>query len=40
MTNRADPARLSDRVRRNEVLRPEIQRVFDENWQVYVVHKV
>ena len=31
---RADPARLSDRARRDAVLRPEIKRVFEENWRV------
>lgn len=37
---RADPARLSDRAKSNEALRPEIQRVFDANWQVYGVRKI
>lgn len=37
---RADPARLSDRAKSDEALRPEIQRVFDANWQVYGVRKV
>ena len=36
----ADPARLSDRARRDAVLRPEIERVFEENWRVYGVRKV
>jgi transposase InsO family protein len=31
---------LSDRAKRDEALRPEIQRVFDANWQVYGVRKV
>lgn len=37
---RADPARLSDRDRRDAVLRPEIERIFEENWRVYGVRKV
>ena len=40
MARRADPTRLSDRARRDEVLRPEIRRVFEENWRVYGVRKV
>jgi putative transposase len=40
LTRRADPARLSDRAKRDEELRPQIQRVFDANWQVYGVRKV
>jgi putative transposase len=40
LARRADPARLSDRARRDEELRPHIQRVFDANWQVYGVRKV
>jgi len=40
LAKRADPARLSDRARRDEELRPHIQRVFDANWQVYGVRKV
>ena len=40
LARRADPARLSDRARRDEALRPHIQRVFDTNWQVYGVRKV
>ncbi|MFM8820664.1 MAG: IS3 family transposase [Phenylobacterium sp.] len=40
LAKRADPARLSDRAKRDEALRPEIQRVFDANWQVYGVRKV
>ena len=36
----ADPARQSDRAKRDEALRPKIQRVFDANWQVYGVRKV
>ncbi len=40
LAKRADPARLSDRGRRDAVLRPEIERVFEENWRVYGVRKV
>ncbi|GGO38499.1 hypothetical protein GCM10010991_35920 [Gemmobacter aquaticus] len=40
LAKRADPARLSDRVRRDEALRPEILRVFEENWRVYGVRKI
>ena len=31
LAKRADPTRLSDRARRDEALRPEILRVFEEN---------
>lgn len=37
---RADPAQPSDRVRRDEALRPEILRVFQENWRVCGVRKI
>lgn len=40
MLKRADPARLSDRGRRDEAVRPEIRRVFEEIWRVYGVRKV
>ncbi|MCU7430630.1 IS3 family transposase [Paracoccus denitrificans] len=40
LAKRADPSRLSDRARRDEALRPEILRVFEENWRVYGVRKV
>ncbi len=40
LAKRADPARLSDRARRDAVLRPEVERVFEENWRVYGVRKV
>jgi putative transposase len=36
----ADPAQRSARAQRDEVLREPIQRVWDENFQVYGVHKV
>jgi len=37
---RADPARSPARARREAALRPEIRRVFDENFRVYGVRKV
>ncbi len=37
---KANPDLLSDRAKWDDVLRPEIQRVFDENFQVYGVRKV
>lgn len=40
LAKRADPARLSVRARRDEALRPEILRVFEENWRVYGVRKI
>ena len=40
LAKRADPSRLSDRARRDEALRPEIRRVFEDNWSVYGVRKV
>ena len=40
LAKRADPARLSDRARLDEALRPEIRRVFEENWRVYGVRKI
>lgn len=40
LAKRAGTARLSDRARRDEALRPEILRVFEENWRVYGVRKV
>ncbi|WP_425426075.1 IS3 family transposase [Albimonas donghaensis] len=40
LVRRADPARRSDRARRDEALRPEIRRVFEQNWRVYGVRKV
>jgi transposase InsO family protein len=40
LSKRADPARQSDRARRDAELRPHIQRVFDANWQVYGVRKI
>lgn len=36
----ADPGRLPPRVKRDEALRPKIQWVFDENFQVYGARKV
>lgn len=40
LAKRADPTRLSDRARCDAALRPEIRRVFQENWRVYGVRKV
>jgi len=40
MAKRADPSRLSDRAKRDEQLKPEIERVFEENLKVYGVRKV
>jgi putative transposase len=40
LARRIDPARRSDRARRDEVLRPEIRRVFEENWRVYGARKI
>ena len=40
LAKRVDQARLSDRARRDAVLQPEIERVFEENWRVYGVRKV
>ena len=37
---RRNPARLPARARRDEVLRTEIRRVWEENFQVYGVRKV
>lgn len=31
---------MSDRARRDEVLRPEIRRVFEENWRIYGARKI
>lgn len=40
LAKRADPARQSDRARGDDALRPEILRVFEENYRVYGVRKV
>ena len=40
LAKRADPDRLSDRAKRDAELRPEIERVFEENCEVYGVRKV
>ena len=40
LAKRADPEQLSDRAKRDGELRPEIQRVFEANFQVYGVRKV
>jgi len=40
MAKQADPSRLSDRAKRDEQLKPEIERVFEENLKVYGVRKI
>ncbi len=40
LAKRADPERLSDRAKSDASLRPEIQRVFDANFNVYGVRKI
>ncbi|QIE43544.1 IS3 family transposase (plasmid) [Rhodobacteraceae bacterium SC52] len=40
LAKRADPSRLSDRAKRDEDLKPEIERVFEENLSVYGVRKI
>ena len=40
LAKRADSSRLSDRAKRDEELKPEIKRVFEENLSVYGVRKV
>ena len=40
LSKRAKSARLSDRNSRDEAPRPEILRVFDENWRAYGVRRV
>ncbi len=40
LAKRAAPSRLSDRAKRDEELKPEIERVFEENLSVYGVRKV
>ncbi len=40
LAKRAEPARQSGRAKPDETLRPQIQRVFDANWQVYEARKV
>ncbi len=40
LAQRADAERLSTRAKRDEALRPEIKRVFEENWRVNGVRKV
>ena len=39
MVKRADPSRLSDRAKRDEELKPEIERVFEENLRIDGVRK-
>jgi hypothetical protein len=40
LARRVDPARLLGHAKRDEELRPDIQRVFDANWQVSGVRKI
>nr|WP_174804479.1 IS3 family transposase [Martelella limonii] len=40
LAKRADPTLLSDRARRDAGLKPQIQRVFEENWEVYGARKI
>lgn len=40
VAKRRDPAKRSDRVKRDEVIKIEIRRVFEENFRVYGVRKV
>ena len=40
LAKRADPARLSDRAKSDEAIRPEIERVFNTNWRVDGVRKI
>ena len=40
VVRRADPTRLSARARRDDALKPEVRRVFEENFGVYGVRKV
>ena len=40
MAKRENPALLSDRAKRDRTLRPEIERVWEQNYKVYGVHKV
>ena len=40
ISKRADPERLSARAQRDLVLKPEIERIFTENFEVYGARKV
>ena len=40
LATRADPAKASARQQSDATLRPKIQKVWDDNWQVYGVRKV
>ena len=40
LAKRTDPTLLSDRARRDAGLKPQIQRVFEENWEVYGARKI
>ena len=40
LARRVDPERLSDRAKRDAKLRPEIERIFNDNFRVYGVRKI
>ena len=40
VAKRLDPSRLSDRAKRDEALKIEVRRVFEENFRVYGARKV
>ena len=40
VVRRADPTRLSARARQDDALKPDVRRVFEENFGVYGVRKV
>jgi beta-phosphoglucomutase-like phosphatase (HAD superfamily) len=40
VARRMEPTRRSARARRDDVLRPEVRRVFEENFRVYGVRKI
>lgn len=40
MAKRANPDLLSDRAKRDTALRPEIERIWDQNYKVYGVREV
>jgi putative transposase len=40
VAKRVDPSRLSARAKRDEALKVEVRRVFEENFRVYGVRKV
>ncbi len=40
VARRMEPTRRSARARRDDVLRPEVRRVFEENFRVYGIRKI